>query len=339
MRGIEQKPPKNKFFLWLSFKSFLRVFVVIALCVFTFTGCRMKSHYSEIKLPLPPSVNSGVTMGQFVQVGYGFGFPMPPKWLFLQLSADQEVDEVARFSDPTRAMVARVAVQLLGPDQKFSAKSWIAGVEQDWKARQFQIVKGPKMTEWKTTDSGPWVAFSYRVLDDRKKEWQEEEWGLSKDDMLLTVHATLPKEDLDSDKGNKFLKELEGSLTQIKWYTPIGPRGISIDRFELQYFTEGFRQALQSGSISKTAPYFDEMYPDRPKWLSWYQQLTASSDPKSLELKAELFGLVINGDDATVSFTVVKKDKSSPKPQKLEKSFRLSKKEGSWKITASIDKN
>ena len=287
---------------------------------------------------MPPSVESGVYEGQFVQTDYGFGFPIPAKWIYLRLSADQEVDEVARFCDPTRQMIVRVSVQLRNSVEKLSSKAWVDISEQELKNHEFKIQKNEPVREYKTLDSGNWVVAPFNMEDPKGWAWSDEEWALAKDDLLIGVHATLPQEIGETEKGKKLFKALEASVSQIHWYTPIGPRGISGERFELQHFTEGFRQALESGSLSKVGVYFDEMYPERAKWNNWYQQLVLG-DPKSFELKAELTGLVINGDNASASFTIARKDKSGSKPQKYEKDFKLSKKEGHWEITFPLDKS
>jgi hypothetical protein len=299
-------------------------------------GCHSKVRYVENRLPLPPSADTGVVGGQFIQADYGFGFPFPAKWIYLKLSADQEVDEVARFCDSTKTLVVRLSVQLLGPDEKYSPESFRTEAEDGFKARQLTVLKGPRSTDWKTPEGSSWTAYSYRVLDPGKKEWQEEEWCMNREDMLLSVHTTLPKQDADSEKGKKFLKEMAGALAQIRWYTPIGVRGISNERYELQFFNEGFRQALESRSLAKTLSYFDEMYPQRAQWTAFYQQLVSSPDPKSLELKAELSGLVINGDYATASFTITRSGKGDSRPKKIERAFSLSRKEGHWEILAPL---
>ena len=254
------------------------------------------------------------------------------------MSAEQEVDEVARFLDPSREMIVRVAVQLRDPSQKFSAKTWADMAELDLKNHQFQIKKKESEEEWKTSDSERWMMIAFHMTDAKGGEWTDEEWALVKEDLLIIIHATLPKETADTEKGKKLFKALEGSLTQITWYLPIGTRGISVERYELQHFTGSFCQALESRSASQVGAFFDEMYPDKAKWNIWYQQVTAG-DPKTFDLKTELSGLVINGDYATATFTVTRKDKNSSKPIKSDRSFKLSKKEGTWKITASLDKN
>ena len=314
----------------------LRAFAVIALMA----CCACKSHpkFTESQLPLPPASDSGVTNGEYVQVEYGFSFPVPAKWFYVKLSADQEVDEVARFSDPLRQILVRVTVRLLGPSEDYSAKNWGDMAEQDLKNHLFKIVKRESSKDWKTPDSGPWTEIPFHLSDNRGMDWLNEEWVLRKGDLLIGVHAFLPKRIADTDKGKKMFKALEGALTQIHWYTPLGSRGISLERYELRHFTEGFRAALESRTPAKISPFFDEMYPDRAKWNNWYQQVNAG-DPASFELKAELSGLVINGDYASATFTLTRKDKGSSKPQKYDRSFRLSKKEGNWEIASSLDKN
>ena len=302
-----------------------------------FSGCRSKARFGENNLPLPPGADTGLYDGQFVQTDYGFGFPMPSKWLYLRLSAEQEVDEVARFSDPDREIIARVSVQVVGDSQTLSKKSWQDASQQDLENHLFKVKRKDSIQEWKTTDSGPWIEVPYWVTDPRGDEWSAEEWALNKGDLLIGVHVLMPSDTAGTDKGKKFLKSLEGALTQIHWYMPIGPRGISIDRFELQHFTEDFCRALESRSASKVTAFFNDMYPDRTKWNDWYQK-AVTGDPKTFELKATLSGLVINGDDATATFTLARQDKGDSHPKKSDRSFKLSKKEGSWKIMASLDK-
>ncbi len=325
-----------------SFKFFRNMmncqWILLLAVAVVLTGCKSKAKWGESNLPLPPGADSGIYDGQFVQTDYGFGFPLPSKWLYLRLSAEQEVDEVARFSDSTREMIARVSVQLIGDTETFSKKGWQDASQQDLENHQFKIRKKDSVQEWKTEDSGLWVEVPYLVTDVRGDEWADEEWALNKGDLLIGVHVLMPGETAGTENGRKFLKTLEGAVTQIHWYMPIGPRGVSIDRFELQHFTEDFCRVLESRSVSKVGTYFDDMYPDRSKWNDWYQK-AVTGDPQTFELKASLSGLVINGDGATASFTLIRQDKSDPNPKKFERNFKLSKKEGSWKIMTSLDKN
>jgi hypothetical protein len=331
---------KERFFVFprKSFLRGLRAFAVIALGVSAFSGCKSKPKSIESKLPLPPTVDGGLVGGQFIQAEYGFAFPVPSKWDYLRLSPDQEVDEVARFTDPQRELILRAAVQILGASQKFTAKSWADLAGQDLKNHQFQLKKQGSSQEFKTADSGNWVMIPFQMVDSRGGEWMDEEWGLNQDDLLVIAHVTLPQDLADTEKGKKLLKAVENSLTQIHWYRPIGPRGISVDRYELQQFTQAFCHALESRSSSQVSAYFDDMYPERGQWNLWYQQ-AVSGDPKTFSLKAELSGLVINGDYATATFSLTRNDKGDSKPRKFERDFRLSKKEGTWKIMASLDKN
>ncbi len=301
-------------------------------------GCRTKSQFVGNTLPLPPAADSGVYDGQFIQTDYGFAFPLPPKLNWLKLSAEQEVDEVARFFDSTQDILVRVTVQVLGDSQSLSKKGWEESAQQDLKNHLYKIQKMDSAQEWKTEDSNPWIEVPFLLADSRGGLWSDQEWALNKGDLLIGVHAMMPQKTAESDAGKKLFKNLPGVLSQIHWYMPIGSRGISIDRFELGKFTEEFQNALKSRSASRVSAYFDDMYPDRAKWDSWYQQ-AVSGDPKTFELKADLSGLVINGDYATASFILTRKDSNDARSGKFERSFKLSKKEGAWKITASLDKN
>jgi hypothetical protein len=257
----------------------------------------------------------------------------------MALSAEQEVDEVARFVDPNRELIVRVAVLIKDPDQKFTPKTWSAQAEQDLKNHQFEINKKEGVEEYKTADGDHWLMVAFRMSDARGNQWLDQEWALSKDDYYIVVHATLPhKTSADVEKGKKLFATLGDSLTRLSWYMPIGARGISSGRYELQHFTQEFCKALESKSVLQVGAYFDEMYPEKTKWNTWYQQAVLG-DPKSFDLQAQLGGLIINGDGATASFTLIRKNKDDSKPVKLERNFKLAKKDGQWKIVLSLDKN
>jgi hypothetical protein len=226
----------------------------------------------------------------------------------------------------------------LPTDQAFSPKEWSASVEKDLLARQFQVKSKDGREEWKTPGSEKWISQAFHVLDVKQKEWLDTEWVLNQNDVLLLVHSTLPEERASSPDGKRLRSALEGALTRIHWYTPIGLRGISPERYELQVFTEGFRQALETGSVARTSAYFDDLYPGRAEWAAWYKQTLGGKDPKTLELKASLGGLIINGENATASFVLALKNPATGKPEKQERSFKLSKKERTWKITEPIVK-
>ncbi len=315
---------------------FVSIFVLTAMAALA--GCHSKGKTALKDLPLPPTVDGGLVNGQFIQVDYGFGIPVPSKWIYLPLSAEQEVDEVARFLDPGKEMIVRLSVQMRDPSQKFGTKVWVEQAEEDLKNHQFQTVKKETVEEWKTNSEESWIMAAFKMTDSRSNEWFDEECALSKDDYLIVAHMTLPLKTAQTDHGKKLFLAMEDSLSRITWYMPIGVRGISSSRYELQHFTEQFCRALESKSVVQVGGYFDEMYPEKSKWNAWYQQAIAG-DPKSFDLQAQLSGLVINGDGATASFTLVRKDKDKDsKPVKLERNFKLAKKDSQWKITLSLDK-
>jgi len=330
------KDNRNEFF-WPR----LRVSVVKIFCVFTLVlscglGCKSKEKTEFKDLPLPPAVDSGAVNGQFVQVDYGFGIPIPSKWIYQPVSAEQEVDEVARLFDADRQMIVRVSLVLRDPSQKFNSKIWSDQAEDDLKNHQFQIEKKESVQELKTAGDEKWLMISFKMLDGKSAEWTDEEWALSKEDYLIVVHATLPKTLAETEDGKRLFTVLGDSLSRITWYMPIGARGISAGRFELQHFTQEFCKALESKSLVRVGSYFDEMYPDKREWNAWYQQVIAGN-PKTFDLEAELTGLVINGDSATVSFELIRKNKDGSKPLKFDRDFKLAKKDNDWKITFSLD--
>jgi len=320
-----------------SVNSVVKILGVFAFVLVVALGCH-KSKTGLKDLPLPPTVDSGVVNGQFVQVDYGFGFPVPSKWIYTPVSAEQEVDEVARFFDPGREMIVRVSVQLRDASQKFNGKVWSELAEQDLKSHQFQITKKDSAQERKTAGSEKWLMVSFKMNDVKGAEWADEEWALAKDDYLIAVHATLPGSTAATERGKKLFNAFGDSLSRITWYMPIGIRGISSDRFELEHFTEEFCKALESKSVVQVGSYFDEMYPNKIEWNNWYQQVIAGN-PKAFDVQAQLSGLVINGDYATASFGLIRTNKDDSKPQKFERNFKLAKKDGLWKITLSLDKD
>ena len=313
--------------------SFLSAFLVCSLW-----GCGHHARLAENKWPLPPVSDSGLVDGEFLQVDYGFAFPVPAHWSLLRLSEDQEVDEVARISDPGHELIARVTVHLLDQGQAFSLKDWEGQCEQEQQDHQLDLVKKGKTDEWETGDGFAWNIQNYRVADKNKEAWLDQEAVLNRDDLLIWVHTSLDQATAESPKGQKLLKTLQAALSKTHWYMPIGERGISLELYELDHFTADFKDDLESRSTARLTPYFDDLYPQKPQWDAWYQQLV-SDVPDKAELTAELSGLVINGEGATAVFTLTKKMKTGGPLQKFEKSFELSKKDGSWKIIAPAGKS
>lgn len=311
---------------------------LLALGLLFSAGCGSKDKTDLKNLPLPPTVDGGLVNGQFVQVDYGFGFPIPSKWIYLPLSAEQEVDEVARFLDANRQMIVRVSVILRDPSEKFTSKICTDQAEDDLKNHQFQVEKKDSVKEWKVDSGEKWMMIHFKLLDAKNAEWADEEWALSNQDYLIVVHATLPEKMAETEGGKRLFTVLKDSLSRLTWYMPIGIRGISSDRFELQHFTQEFCKALESKSLVQVGSYFDEMYPDKREWDSWYQQVI-SGNPKTFDLEAQLTGLIIDGDSATVSFELTRKNNDGSKPVKFDRDFKLAKKDDAWKITISLDKN
>jgi hypothetical protein len=311
---------------------------ILALGLLFCVGCGSKEKNDLNNLPLPPTVDGGMVNGQYVQVDYGFGFPVPSKWIYLPLSADQEVDEVARFLDASRLLLVRVSVVMRDPSQKFTPKIWSDQAEDDLKNHQFQVEKKESTEEWKTDSGKKWLMIHFKMTDVKSEEWADEEWALSNEDYLVVVHATLPEKIAQTADGKKLFAVLKDSLSRLTWYMPIGVRGISSDRFELQNFTQEFSKALAAKSVLQVGSYFDELYPDKREWDIWYQQLIAGN-PKTFDLEVQLEGLVIDGDSATVSFEITRKNKDGSKPQKFDRDFKLGKKDDVWKITLSLDKD
>src|ERR1700677_835491 len=191
---------------------------VLALVLVCSPGCKSREKTAFKDLPLPPTVDGGLVNGQFVQVDYGFGFPVPSKWIYSPLSAEQEVDEVARFFDSNRQMIVRVSVVMRDPSQKFSSKIWSDQAQEDLENHQFQIEKKESVQELKTNSDEKWLMIPFRMLDAKDAEWVDEEWALSKEDYLIVVHATLPQNIADTESGKKLFKVLEDSLSRLTWY-------------------------------------------------------------------------------------------------------------------------
>jgi hypothetical protein len=300
-------------------------------------GCRSKSGLERNQLPLPPAADSGLVNGEFLQTDYGFSIPVPAHWSLLRLSEDQEVDEVARFSDPGQFLIARVTVHLVDPSQDFSDKDWDTQCLQQFKDRQLELVKKGASNKIATPDGLDWAIQNYRLADRSKEGWLDQEWVLRRDDLLLWIHVSLDQATADSSKGKKLLETLQENLSKIHWVTPIGERGISLGLYELDNFTAALGADFQRGNTIRVNSYFGDLYPGKPQWDDWYQKFMADV-PGQADLKVELTGMVINGDNATVLFTFTKKEKSGGPVQKVEKGFVLSKKDGSWKIVAPVTK-
>jgi hypothetical protein len=156
---------------------------------------------------------------------------------------------------------------------------------------------------------------------------------------VLWVRATLPLAQAQKGPGDSLTAVLKTCLSQVKWYQPVGPRGISLEHYELQKFDADFIKSLESGSVSKTLAFFDETSPARFQWSDRYKVLLAPPEGKGNSgpavLKVQDAGLVINGKTAAIYFNF-QNGKQTP----VRLGFRLLKEGRSWNVVAveKIDK-
>lgn len=298
-------------------------------------GCRSAKSFAVNKLPLPPVADSGLVNGEYLQAYYGFAIPVPAHWSLLRLSEEEEVDEVARLSDPQHHLIARVTVHLQDPSQDFSDKEWDGESLQQFSDRQLTLVKKGGSDEVDMGGGLEWKIQDYQLADGNQRGWFDQEWLLRRNDLLIWVHVMLDQPGPLNPEGKKLLETLGAALSKLHWYMPIGERGISEGLYELDHFTAGFCGDLQAGSRARVDSYFDDLYPGRPQWDQWYQSWMADV-PSKASVQVKLTGLVLNGEQATAIFTLLKTEKSGGKTQKAEKGFTLSKKEGNWKIVAPL---
>jgi hypothetical protein len=339
-RRGENGPVKISFVKTTVFKTWpvpLRLCVSALAVGFLLVGCGQREKYEEPKLPLPPISDTGVEGETFYQVEYGFAFPAPAKWLFMRIVGDQEADEVARFTDKARESYLRVFVSHADPSGTFSPKDWFAAREKGWAERDYKVKKREDGRDLPAGGKGAWSSSLFHLTDPQRADWTAREWVLPKDDLILGARISMPTRVAGKPEGKALLDGAEASLSKITWLTPIGPRGLSLERYELKHFSERFCRALESGSLVKTSVFFDEMYPARGRWAKWYEE-AAGAKPAQNSLRAELAGLVINGDLATASFALMRTVPGAKEPGKSLCKFGLSKKEGSWRIVAPIEK-
>ncbi|MGH7739271.1 MAG: hypothetical protein ACREL1_03900 [bacterium] len=298
-------------------------------------GCRSAKSLAVNQLPLPPVADSGLVNGEYLQAYYGFAIPVPAHWSLLRLSEEEEVDEVARLSDPQHHLIARVTVHLQDPTQDFSDKEWESETLQQFSDSQLTLVKKGDSDEVDMGGGLEWKVQDYQLEDGGKRGWFDQEWLLRRNDLLIWVHVELDQPGPLNAEGKKLLETLGAALSKLHWYMPIGERGISEGLYDLDHFTAGFCDDLQSGSTRKVDYYFDDLYPGKPQWDEWYKTWMADV-PSKASAKVTLTGLILNGQQATAIFTFTKKEKSGVPVPKAEKGFTLSKKEGSWKIVAPL---
>jgi len=317
---------------WVPFTLFILLAVVIA------SGCK-KTHPKDEVLPLPPVGDSGLSGGWYIQAEYGFAIPVPKGYGSyapnLEDQPAEDFDEWIRFMDTKKEAIVRLLTEDVGQDRSFSENDLKKEVGEVFASGEYQVEGVGKTLVWPVAKDR-WTVVPYDLKDKSKKEWRTWVCALARTDYIVWVRATLPLAQAQKGPGDKLVTTLKDCLSQAKWYQPVGPRGISLEHYELQKFDVDFIQALESGSVNRTLTFFDETSPARYQWLDRYKQLIAPVEGKgnseTSALKAQDAGLVINGKTAAIYFNI---QRGNQAPVRL--GFRLSKEDRSWSIV-SIDK-
>ncbi len=298
-------------------------------------GCGRSKLLPETQLALPPVGDSGVADGWYYQTEYGFALPIPKAFGAYAPEPDdldaEELDEWVRFLDVKHGPWIKIMTQPTDPTVRYKVDDLEKTLARILDSAAYKVQGIGKKTGWKA-GSDEWTVVPYDLQDRVQKQWRTWACVMQHGDFVVWARATLPRKDADGPSGSKFLEDVRIALTQIRWYEPIGPRGISLENYELKNFNDGFLAALESGRVDKTLAYFDETSPARLTWTDWYRkQVPAEAKGNSLlaGLKAQTAGLVIDGKKATAFFLL---EKTGQAPTKL--GFRLNKDEGSWRIVA-----
>ncbi len=310
--------------------------VLLVMGMILFSGCR-KAPPPEVSLPLPPVGESGASRGWYVQAEYGFSFPIPKGFGVYAPSADditsEDFDEWARITDTKRDITLRVMTQLREPGRPFGVSDLRSAVRPIFEKAGWKIILEGKPDHWEK-DGSRWAMVPYDLKDPDKREWRVWACALPKKDYILWVRTQTPLSAAKGSAGEERVTLTRETLLAAKWYRPVGPRGISLEQYELTQFNKAFIAALESGAVYGTLRYFDDTSPARFEWTKWYRQL-AGPEPKgntpSAGLTAESTGLVINGKEASVFYTLTK---NGGEPQRL--GFKLSKTEGSWRVVRRL---
>jgi hypothetical protein len=304
-------------------KSLLNIALIAG--IFLSGACR-KTLRTEETLPLPPVGDSGVADGWYVQAEYGFALPVPKGYGVFAPNSDEiapdDFDEWVRFTDAKHEVVFRIMTQLREAGKAFTTTELRASVGRVFENGEYQVLQEGKPTEW-TAGKDRWRMVPYDLEDKVKKVWRTWVCALGRGDYVLWVRVTMPLASAKGPKGEKMPDLLKENLAQVRWYRPVGSRGISLEQYELTQFNRDFLAALESGSVARTLKFFEETSPARFEWSDTYKKLSApegKGNTRPAELKAEPAGLVINGKDATAYFLLAKK---GAEPQRL--GFKLSK--------------
>ncbi len=330
-----------------------RIFLAL-LCALSVFACTHKSFEERQNLPMPPVGDSGVVEGTYVQTDYGFGLPLPAKWL--AFAAGEDWDELVRLSDPDRRMNAGLFARWLYENEKFRLNDWLIEIEKAYEKEGTQAKRGEKTVTWSVPGGYQWQVVTYELKDAVNREWVDRLCVLRRDDLLIWSRARTLKKDAVRADTPKLVEALKESFSKIHWYLPVGSRGISLENYELKKFTQGFTEGVESRSSVRLTRYFDDACPGRERWLVWYRDFVkegpkgspaVSKDSRrtpersknssdAVTIQTELEGMIIQGRSATVAFRLFRKE--GAESTEAHQAFRLSKAEGSWKIVELISK-
>jgi len=309
--------------------------LILLVLALDLAGCGRSKLLPEAQQALPPVGDSGVADGWYYQTEYGFALPIEKPFGAYAPEPDdldaEELDEWVRFMDVKHGSWIKIMTQPTDPTVRYKVDDLEKTMASILDSADYKVQGTGKKIGWKA-GSDEWTVVPYDLQDRVQKQWRTWACVMQHGDFVVWARATLPRKDADGPPGSKFIETVRATLTQIKWYEPIGPRGISLENYELKNFNDGFLAALESGRVDKTLTYFDETSPARLAWTDWYRkQVPAEAKGNSLAvgLKAQTAGLVIDGKKATAFFLLGKYGQA---PTKL--GFRLTKDEGSWKIVA-----
>jgi hypothetical protein len=319
-------------------KRLFPLFLIVLWTAMVFAGCKRSQPLDE-NLPLPPVGDSGLSSGSYIQAEYGFSLPIPKG--FGSYAPDQEdqpaeeFDEWIRFMDTKKDTVVRLFTEDLEQDRGFSESDAKKAMGEVFTSGEYEVKTVGKTLVW-PVGKERWIVVPYDLKDKYKKEWRTWVCALARKDFVVWVRATLPLAQAQKGSGDSLVSAMKDCLCQVKWYQPVGPRGISLEHYELQKFDTDFIKALESGNVSRTLAFFDETTLSRFQWADRYKTLSAPVEGKGNSgpavLKVQDAGLVINGKTAAIYFNF-QNGKQAP----VRLGFRLSKEGRSWNII-SVEK-
>lgn len=281
-------------------------------------------------LPFPPAAETGVQEGEFLLVEYGLRLPLPEKWKVQHVS-ETDSEDVLRASSPDGKTILQVKIRPLGaaakPDLETELRNEYKGLEWSWER------KGAR--KWNAAGGEADVSF-WRVKEPGGLEWDAAEVTLPRKDFWVWIRARR-RAGPEARPLAEVLEPWKKALEKASWFWPVGPRGISRERYELEVFGNAFVEALRKGNPEAVEGFFGDLYPERPEWRKWYKNFVETAGKESFEV--ERAGLVIDGKEAVLDLEFRRPGgKEGVEPVRERKAFRLSKREGPWKIVEPYEK-